>query len=770
MAPRQVSSSKENYEADSLFNDISDRLKRRIPGFEEDRLRSAYELALSAHENQLRNDGSPYILHPLEVAEICMDLEMDADSIIAAILHDVVEDTNVRLNQIRQLFGTDVANMVDSLTKIKKIDFFARFNGRNKASNQARNLQKLFVAMTNDYRVIVIKIADRLHNMKTLGSMPDHKRTRISRETLEFYIPIARRLGLGTVTSELEDLVFQFLYPEEYEKLKKEVSTYFHLHEQKIQEMVSSTRTLLERNGIKVASIYGRSKHLWSIHQKMELQGVAIDSIYDLLAVRIVIEGVELDCYRVLGLIHSKWKPIFERFRDFVASPKENGYQTLHTTVIGPGGSWVECQIRTSAMDYEARQGIAAHWSYKEKPQLARIVKDESWLEFIRELSEDDVNSEEFVARTRESLHGDQVLVLSPRGEVVNLPLGSTPVDFAYYIHTNLGHSIRGAKVNGNNVSLSYELRNGDVVEVIKAREESAAPRPEFMMMVRSPKSMLKIRKYFKSAGRDERINAGRTLLRQLITGQGLYPLNLMANDKLVLLLKTMKVRSIDEMYSKIAIGEFEPSSIVAELKKIHRSRIEQSPAKPKGKGAEKEQTPRRINLLSGMGYDLGLSMIGGQLMRSKVEIRSCCTPVPGDNVYGVQSRADRIIYIHRLDCPQLQRDLSEGSLVEAEWAAHIEDKRYPARIRVHSLNRVGLLFEVLRFLSENRINLGGAEFSSSPSTFAADEMANFDLTVEVADVAELKQVMDMIMQIEDVYKVERVLPEDRPPELEKAP
>jgi len=768
MAPRPVSSSRDNYEADSLFNDISDRLKRRLPAFDEDRLRSAYELAISAHDGQLRNDGSPYILHPLEVAEICMDLEMDADAIIAAILHDVVEDTNVRLNQIRQLFGPDVANMVDSLTKIKKIDFFARFTGRNKASNQARNLQKLFVAMTNDYRVIVIKIADRLHNMKTLGAMPEHKRLRISRETLEFYIPIARRLGLGTVTSVLEDLVFQFLYPEEYGKLKKEVSTYFHLHEQKIQEMVSSTRQLLDRNGIKLASIYGRSKHLWSIHQKMELQGVGIDGIYDLLAVRIVIEGVELDCYRVLGLIHSRWKPIFERFRDFVASPKENGYQTLHTTVIGPGGSWVECQIRTESMDYEARQGIAAHWSYKEKPQLARIVKDESWLEFIRELSEDDVNSEEFVARTRESLHGDQVLVLSPRGEVVNLPLGSTPIDFAYYIHTNLGHSIRGSKVNGNNVALNYELRNGDVVEVIKAREDNAAPRPEFMMMVRSPKSMLKIRKYFKGAGREERINAGRTLLRQLITGQGLYPLNLMANDKLALLLKTMKVRSIDEMYSKIAIGEFEPSTIIAELKKIHRTRAEQLPTK--AKAGETDGQVRRVSLLSGIGYELGLAVTGGQLMRSRAEIRSCCTPVPGDNIYGVHNRADRIVYVHRLDCPRLQRDLREGSLMEIEWSDQIDEKRYPARIRVHSLNRVGLLFEVLRFLSENRINLGGAEFSSAPSTFAADEMANFDLIVEVADVAELIQVMDVIMQIEDVYKVERALPDDRIVEPETNP
>ncbi|MCB1218605.1 bifunctional (p)ppGpp synthetase/guanosine-3',5'-bis(diphosphate) 3'-pyrophosphohydrolase [bacterium] len=766
MAARSVSSGTDYYEADSLFNDISNRLRARMPRFDGDRLRNAYELALSAHDGQLRKDGSPYILHPLEVAEICMDLEMDADSIIAAILHDVVEDTSVRLNQIRQLFGNDVANMVDSLTKIKKIDFFARFTGRNKASDQARNLQKLFVAMTNDYRVIVIKIADRLHNMKTLGSMPDHKRIRISRETLEFYIPIARRLGLGTVTSELEDLVFQFLFPEEYATLKKQVSTYFHEHEQKLQEMISTTRGLLERNEIRVASIYGRSKHLWSIHQKMEIQGVGIDGIYDLLAIRIVIEGQELDCYRVMGLVHGRWKPIFERFRDFVASPKENGYQTLHTTVIGPGGSWVECQIRTESMDYEARQGIAAHWSYKEKPQLARIVKDESWLEFIRELSEDDVNSEEFVARTRESLHGDQVLVLSPRGEVVNLPAGATPVDFAYYIHTNLGHSIRGAKVNGNHVPLNYELRNGDVVEVIKAREENAAPRPEFMMMVRSPKSMLKIRKYFKAASRDERISAGRTLLRQLITGQGLYPLNLMANDKLAMLLKTMKVRSIDEMYSKIAIGELETSTIISELKKIHKLRVEQGPVK--GRQADAERQPRKVSLLSGVGYELGLQLAGGQLMRSRAEIRSCCTPVPGDKLYGVHNRADRLVYVHRLDCPRLQVDLREGSLVEVEWSGQTEDKRYPARIRVHSLNRVGLLFEVLRFLSENRINLGGAEFSSSPSAVATDEMANFDLIVEVADMHELKQVMEVILKIEDVYGVERALPEEPGGEGEK--
>lgn len=759
MAPRSVSSSTDYYEADSLFNDISDRLRRRMPRFDEDLLRNAYELALSAHDGQLRKDGSPYILHPLEVAEICMDLEMDADSIIAAILHDVVEDTSVRLNQIRQLFGNDVANMVDSLTKIKKIDFFARFTGRNKASNQARNLQKLFVAMTNDYRVIVIKIADRLHNMKTLGSMPDHKRQRISRETLEFYIPIARRLGLGTVTSELEDLVFQFLYPEEYEELKAQVSRYFHDHEQTIQAMVSDARKLLEQNGIKLSSIYGRSKHLWSIHQKMQMQGVGLDGIYDLLAIRIVIEGGELDCYRVLGLIHSQYKPIFERFRDFVASPKENGYQTLHTTVIGPGGSWVECQIRTEDMDYEARQGIAAHWSYKEKPQLTRIVKDESWLEFIRELSEDDVNSEEFVARTRESLHGDQVLVLSPRGEVVNLPTGSTPVDFAYYIHTNLGHSIRGARVNGNHVPLNYELRNGDVVEVIKAREEDAAPRPEFMLMVKSPKSMLKIRKYFKSATRDERINAGRTLLRQLITGQGLYPLNLMANDKLAKLLKTLKVRSIDEMYSKIAIGEFDTSAIIAELKKIHKTRVEQGPQKTRS--GEQDSQKGKSKQLSGIGYRIGLQLSGGQLMRGRAEIRSCCTPVPGDHIYGVHNRAERIVYVHRLDCALLQADLREGSLVEVEWSGRMEDKRYPAKIRVHSLNRVGLLFEVLRFLSENRINLGGAEFSSSPSAFAADEMANFDLVVEVSDVLELQQVMETIMKIEDVIGVERALPDE---------
>ena len=756
MAQKSLSSSRDNYEADSLFNDINDRLKQRIPSLDEDRLRSSYELALSAHDSQMRKDGTPYILHPLEVAEICMDLEMDADSIIAAILHDVVEDTDIRLNQIRQLYGAEVANMVDSLTKIKKIDFFARFTGRNKASNQARNLQKLFVAMTDDYRVIVIKIADRLHNMKTLGSMPDHKKLRISRETLEFYIPIARRLGLGTVTSELEDLVFKYLYPQEYEKLKKEVSEYFHEHEEKIHEFVKSTRQQVEGSGIKIASIYGRSKHLWSIHLKMEKQGIGIDSIYDLLAIRIVIQGTELDCYKVMGLIHGSWNPIFERFRDFIASPKENGYQTLHTTVIGPGGSWVECQIRNEAMDQEARQGIASHWTYKEGPGQTRIVKDESWLDFIRELSEDDVNSEVFVARTRDSLHGDQVLVLSPRGEVVNLPRGSTPIDFAYYIHTNLGHSVRGARVNGSTVPLNYELRNGDVVEVIKAREENAVPRPEFLMMVKSPKSMLKIRKYFKGAGRQERISAGRSLLRQLITGQGLYPLNLMANDKLALLLKTMRVRSIDEMYSKIAIGEFDTTTIIRELKNIHRSRVEAPVGKQK---KELEKTRSQVATLSGNGYEMGLLFKEGKIMRNKTEIRSCCTPVPGDKVFGANSRADRIILVHRIDCPVLQSDLEEGTLVELEWAEHREETRYPAGLRVTSLNRVGLLFEVLRFLSENQINLGGAEFKSSPSALAADELANFDLTVEVADIEELDSVMKVIQGIEDVFSVARLIP-----------
>ncbi len=750
-------------EADYLFEVICERLRRTQGQINLTRLRKAYELGLTAHEGQFRKDGNPYITHPLEVAEICADLNMNEDAIIAAILHDTVEDTPVKLPQIRAQFGPTVANMVDSLTKIKKIDFFARFLGRDKASNQARNLQKLFIAMTRDSRVIVIKLADRLHNMQTMGSMPEHKRERISKETLEFYIPLARRLGLGQMVTELEDLVFMHLYPSTYEELKQSVDKLTLPRERIVEKMIDQLRSLLLQHGIRASKIYGRRKHLYSIWQKMQRQGVDLDGIYDLLAIRLIIEGNAEDCYKVLGLLHLAYKPIFHRFRDFIGSPKENGYQTLHTSVIGPEGTIVEAQIRTVDMDLEAEKGIAAHWSYKEPSASGgtEVAKDDTWMSFIRELAEAEVGTEEFVAQTRETLLTDQVLVLSPQGEVVDLPQGSTPIDFAYYIHTDLGHSIRAAKVNGISVPLDYRLRSGDVVEVVKGPEGDKLPRPEWLVMARSPKSLLKIRRYFKGLPANERINIGRNLLRQQITKEGLYPLNLMANDKLLALLKRLSVRSIDDLYDKVAQGIYECDEIIRELKEIHISKIipesDSLSAAPRVEVGDGRMVSVEYTRL-GLASEMGIARQGGEPLRIKSELMACCTPVPPDHIYGVLDRRERRMRVHRAECERLKREMQDGELIALQWSSLPGDHQfYAARLGVISLNRVGLLFEVLRFLSQQNINIGGAQFDMSSQEASAAQYVRFELVVEVSDLDELQRCIEQIKSIDDVLEVNRI-------------
>lgn len=774
MARKELETSHEVAEADTLFSVISERLLAVHGRADENRLRQAFELALAAHEGQERRDGSPFILHPLEVAEICANLDMDEDSIIAAILHDAVEDTSgrrnqaVRMNQIRQLFGPEVSSMVDSLTKIKHIDFFARFTGRNKASDQARNMQRLFIAMTSDTRVIVIKLADRLHNMKTLEAMPEHKRNRISLETLEFYIPIARRLGFGEIVGELEDLVFQYLFPEEYHELQEKLGQVIPRQERIIAEMTRRLESILADSGVRVRRIYGRRKHLYSTFRKIQkLRRLQVDapeeigpeSVFDLMALRIIVDGSALDCYRVLGVLHMHYRPIFSRFRDFIASPKENGYQTLHTTVFDEEGNVIECQIRTVEMDAEAGRGISAHWRYKESTERRDyLMKDEAWLDFIHDLSSEEVSADEFVGRTRDVFLGDQVIVLSPKNEVVNLPTGSTPIDFAYYIHTQLGHAIRGAKVNGSVVPLDYELRNGDLVEVTKASEEDAAPPPEWLVMAKSPKSLIKIRRYFRSRPREERIAVGRQLLRQQIVKEGLYPLNLTANDKLAALIKRLPVRSIDDLYDKVAQGYFQCKEIVEELKAIHRSRVEQAPAPPPPPAVAVKPASEEYALLAAAS-ELGIRMAGGQPLRRKAALMMCCSPVPGDRIYGVNDREQRRVHVHRVECELLQHELPEGELLELGWEEQREElRRYPVRVRVSSLNRVGLLFEILRILSARNVNLCGLNQPSAPAGGGADRSAQFELTVEVADAEELQACLAAIASLDDVFEVVRVM------------
>jgi GTP pyrophosphokinase len=758
MAIRERRDQRKFAQALLLFTVIKNKYIELHGEIDEVRLEEAFELAYQAHSTQKRKDGTPYIIHPLEVALICVDLNMDEDSLIAAILHDTVEDTPIKLHQLRQRFGDNVANMVDSLTKITKIDLLARFTGRDKASAQARNLQKLFVSVTRDTRVIVIKLADRLHNMQTLGPLAEHKRQRISLETLEFYIPIARRLGLGAMVRELEDLVFMHLHPDEYEELREAMEPVFAQYQPSIDSMVKYVSEEFPKQDLVVDQVYARRKHLYSIYRKMKRYNLSHEEvpskIYDLIATRIIIAGSPMDCYKALGLLHLQYRPIFDRFRDFIAYPKDNGYQTLHTTVINTEGMRIECQIRTVEMDLEATKGIAAHWRYKETGMPAgKLNKDSAWIEFIRELTQERMDTEEFIAHSRDEFLADQVLVLSPKGEVVSLPVGSTPIDFAYYIHTDLGHSIRQAKVNGTIVPLDYTLQNGDVVEIITLHEKAEdPPRPEFLAMVRSPKSMMKLRRHFKRQPRADRIAAGRAVLRQYIMHEGLYPLNLTANEKLAQLLRLLPVRNIDEVYEMVALGKLLCEDIVDKLKQIHESRLEEAEEET----GEKVRGSQGETALIGLGGELNICQKGGMPLRGKVELMNCCTPVLGDRIYGILDRRTRRFNVHRVECRQLQREVQHGELVELAWLTESSLQPYPARIEIVSLNRVGMLFEVMQYLSKRNINLGGADFSLAPSHIGQDRYAHFELVVEVTSSRELEQCLAGIRQIRDVREVSR--------------
>ncbi len=469
----------EHPEVEELFERLKAKFSENGSADDVALLESAFEMAISAHRNQTRETGEPYVTHPLEVALMCAELGMDVKSVIAAILHDTVEDTPVRLAKIEQTFGTEVAQKVDALTKIRRIDLFARFSGRVMSDEQARNLQKLFLAMARDFSVLVIKIADRLHNLRTMQGLSTDRVKRKSMETMDYYVPLARRLGLHEMAMEMEELCFKNLQPKEYEWIVNLLEDFSRVKGPTYERMVLNIGKVLKEGGVTAVRCFGRLKGAYSTWKKLSTQRIPLEQVYDLLAVRVVVKGNEIECYRALGLIHGIYRPIFNRFRDYVAAPKSNGYQSLHTTIVGEDGQITEVQIRTEWMDNVAERGIAAHWRYKGKMEQARLRETFSWFKFIEDLSEEVATSEEFVAKTRENLSKDEVLVLTPQGEVVSLPADSTPLDFAYYIHTDLGHSTKSAKVNGVSVPLDYQLQTGDVVEIIKSEDGMPAPRPE---------------------------------------------------------------------------------------------------------------------------------------------------------------------------------------------------------------------------------------------------------------------------------------------------
>lgn len=745
----------EHPEIEELYEKLKLKLNENGSPIDDSVLDSAFEMALSAHRNQMRETGEPYIIHPLEVAIICAGLNMDKDSIIASLLHDTVEDTPLRLTRIEEKFGSEVARKVDALTKIRRIDLFARFSGRTMSDEQARNLQKLFLATAQDFSVLVIKIADRLHNLRTAEAIPADRLRRKAMETMDYYVPLARRLGLQEIATELEDLCFRILYPSEYEWIANELNEFHKTRSSAHKKMVENLRRALEEGGIKVARCFGRLKTPYSAWKKVSTQKVPLEQVFDLLAIRVIIRGDELDCYKALGIIHGLYRPIFNRFRDFIAAPKINGYQSLHTTIAGENGQITEVQIRTEWMDEVAERGIAAHWKYKGKSEQARLRETFSWFNFIEDLSQDVSSSEEFVEKARESLAKEDVLVLTPQGEVISLPKGSTPLDFAYYIHTELGHSTASAKVNGVTVPLDYELKMGDVVEIIKNDKNVPEPQAEWLNMVKSPKSIVKIKKWFRNRPRKERVEIGRYLLRAQIEREGLYPLNLMEDSKLLDLLKQFGIKKIDDLFDEIIAGKLMASQVVDALKSSYVQKMRKIEKKASAYTIG-EPAPLLIQAPVGLASEFAITLSDGTPLRRKVQLMYCCTPVFGEPIVGVNNRIEHRVEIHRDSCPYLKAN-ADLELVLVQWSKQTEGLHYPAAIYISGLNRVGLLYDVLGKLSELGVNLVGGNLSLKPTISQEDQSADFELVIEVLGVEQLSTVIKAISSVNDVIAVERV-------------
>ncbi len=752
-----------------LMESVVERFSRLHPEEDVEPIWSAFYLAQEAHKNQLRMSGVPYILHPVEVAEIAVEMRMDRASVIAALLHDVVEDTPVRLSRIERLFGREVAELVDGLTKIERSGLFSRLRSPDPEDNRLLTFQKLFSAMSQDNRVMILKLADRLANMRTLHHLPPERAKRFAQETEEIYVPISRRMGLYHLTVMLEDLCFKHLRSDEYRKLSALIDPIRFEGQAVLERVRNEVQQALQRAGVRLFEVSHRIKHLRSIWEKMQRKNVDLTDIYDILALRVVIEGEPIECYRALGIIHQLYQPIFHRFRDFIARPKDNGYRALHTTVFvgkpeeqnvtpeevarGDGNfpltNRVEIQIRTVPMHFLAEYGVAAHWAYKELVEQDLDLSQElSWLEVIQSLRKEAESAKEFMRDTRAEVLSDRIVVLTPKGETISLPRGSTPVDFAYAIHTELGHACRKARVNGQEVPLDYPLDNGDVVTIIKSTEKNPAPDPAWLSFAKSPRTVLAIRRWMRRIPYKERIELGRKILREAVIREGLYPLNLLTNDRLLRVIREFKLRRLTDLFERIAMGHLSTHEVVERLKRLADQETRQQERVSAHLAGSLSVTVRR-------GRELGLSYLDGEPLNVRTTLMDCCLPIPGDEIFGVSDLGERRIFVHRRGCPKLASSRERAEPLS--WHPH-EGLHLPVAINVSSLNRVGLLYEILSELSRKRINFISGDFRVSPTAAGDSPLAHFQLVVEVTGVEELNELIRAISEIDDVLRVERAM------------
>ncbi|MDT7538373.1 MAG: diphosphokinase / guanosine-3,5-bis(diphosphate) 3-diphosphatase [Actinomycetota bacterium] len=698
-------------------------------------VQKAYETAESAHADQKRRSGEPYITHPLAVATILAELGMDTTTLVAALLHDTVEDTPYTLTDVRRDFGEDVEHLVDGVTKLDKIKYGE--------AAEAETIRKMVVAMARDPRVLVIKLADRLHNMRTLGFMPQEKQERTATTTLEIFAPLAHRLGMNTIKWELEDLAFATIYPKRYDEIVRLVADRAPSRDTQLAQVVEKVQADLSAAKIK-ATVTGRPKHYYSIYQKMIVRGRDFADIYDLVGIRVTVDSVR-DCYAALGTIHALWSPVPGRFKDYIAMPKFNMYQSLHTTVIGPEGKPVEMQIRTAEMHKRAEYGIAAHWKYKESPTSQGPVKgdDMSWLRQLLDWQKEAADPGEFLDSLRFDLHQTEVFVFTPKGDVMSLPAGSTPVDFAYAVHTEVGHRCIGARVNGRLVPLESTLDNGDVVEVFTSKTETAHPSQDWLQFVKSPRARNKIKQWFAKERREDAVELGKEAIGRAMRKQGLPLQRLLGGEALLTLSKEMRLADITALYAEVGEGRVSAQTIV--------QRVMQAMGGAEGAVEDLAETavPTRPVRRPRPANDPGIVVKG--VSDVWVKLARCCTPVPGDDVVGFVTRG-RGVSVHRADCVNAGPLLAEQDrVVEVEWAP-TAGSLFLVNIQVEALDRTRLLSDVTRVLSDAHVSI-----LSATVTTTRDRVAVSRFSFEMADPKHLGHLLAQVRTVEGVYDAYRV-------------
>ena len=710
--------------------------RRRHPKASVTLINRAYETAREAHRHQLRSSGESYINHPLAVARIVADLGLDEVSLAAALLHDAVEDTEITLGDVEGEFGSEVAQIVDGVTKLERLQF------DSKEAQQAATMRKMLVAMARDLRVLIIKLADRLHNMRTIAGMPAEKQARIAHETLEIYAPLAHRLGMQELKQQLEDLAFASLYPKRYAELDHLVATRSPEREVYLARAVEEVQARLQELNI-TAEVTGRGKHLWSIYEKMVQKGREFDEIFDLVAIRVIVDSVK-DCYAALGSIHGRYKPVVGRFKDYIAMPKFNLYQSLHTTVIGPAGKVVEVQIRTREMHQRAEWGVAAHWAYKDDSSGGAGPADIDWLNRIIDWQAEVSDPAAFMENLKTDLEQDELFVFTPKGKVITLPVASTAVDFAYAVHTEVGHACIGAKVNGRLVPLHHTMKSGDTCEIFTSKVESAGPSRDWLQFVQSPRARNKIKQWFSRERRDDMIEAGREELTKEFRREGLPVQRIWASEALEAEIAAASYADLDSLLAAVGEGHVVARSLAGKVARRLRDdpEVEDLPA-----NTFPRSQPRRTRSAAGVHVE-GIDDVLVRLSR-------CCTPVPGDDIIGFVTRG-RGVSVHRADCANAMSLMAEQSarLVDVEWDGDQSQALFRAAVEVVALDRSRLLRDVANSLSEQHVNIVACSTHTG-----ADRVAKMRFEFEMGDPGHLESVLRTIKQIDSVYDAYRMVP-----------